>query len=73
MKNKPKNNRRRAKMPDDKGTIIELTEEQKEQMRQAFGQDHVEIKVETIGSALSPRVLAKKVGLKKVGLKKVGL
>jgi hypothetical protein len=49
------------KMAEDKGTIIELTEEQKEQMRQATGQEHREIKVETVGAQLSPRLNTKTV------------
>jgi alpha-D-ribose 1-methylphosphonate 5-triphosphate synthase subunit PhnL len=58
-------------MPEDnKGTIIELTEEQKEQMRQATGQDHLEIRVETVGFAqLAPR-LAAKVVAKRLSSKK---
>jgi hypothetical protein len=62
-------NKRRAKMPDEKGTIIELTEEQKEQMRQATGQEHEGIRVETIGSELAPRLAPRK-SLKRLEAKK---
>jgi hypothetical protein len=64
MKNNMKN-KRRAKMPDEKGTIIELTEEQKEQMRQATGQEH-----EGIGSELAPRLAPKKSLKKTLSAKK---
>lgn len=43
-------------MSDQKGTIIELTEEQKEQMRRATGTEHETIKVENVGSQLAPRI-----------------
>jgi hypothetical protein len=69
MKNNMKN-KRRAKMPDEKGTIIELTEEQKEQMRQATGQEHEGIRVETIGSELAPRLAPKKSLKKTLSAKK---
>lgn len=42
-------------MSDQKGTIIELTEEQKEQMRRATGTEHEAIKVENVGR-LAPRI-----------------
>ena len=56
-------------MPDE--TFIQLTEEQKQQMKQATGQEHDQIKVETVGVRLTPTVLAKKAAPKRVLAKKV--
>jgi hypothetical protein len=42
------NDIRRAKMPDKKETIIELTEEQKTQLKNATGSEHQAIKFESV-------------------------
>ena len=46
-------------------TIIRLTDEQKQQLKEATGQEHDEFKVETVGSQLSPRVTPKRILAKK--------
>lgn len=42
-------------------TIIKLTDEQKRQMKEATGQEHEELKVETVGTKLAPRVAPRRV------------
>ncbi len=59
-------------MSETKGTIIELTEEQKKLMREVTGTDHQAIKVE-VGTHFVPATMLEKRGLGKKGLGKKGL